>query len=353
VCDAIGSERAALLGVSEGAPMCAMFAATYPARTSAIILFGGYARRRLAPDYPWGVSAEAHHAFIEEIARDWGGPVGLDVRAPSKRDDPRFRENWARLLRMGASPGAALALTRMNADIDVRPLLKTIQVPTLVLHRKGDQVIPIGAARYMASQIPDAVLVELPGDDHLPWAGDSEAVVGEIEEFLTGVRKAAEPDRVLATVLFTDIVGSTARAADLGDAAWTDLLQAHHRRVREQLTRFGGRELRTMGDGFFALFEGPARAVRCALALPPALSSLGIQVRAGVHTGEVELSGEEIQGLAIHIGARIAALAGPSQVLVSRTVKDLVVGSGLSFIDAGIHQFKGVPETWQLYRAVG
>jgi pimeloyl-ACP methyl ester carboxylesterase len=353
VCDAIGSERSALFGVSEGAPMCAMFAATYPERTAAIILFGGYARRKVAPDYSSGISAEHHDAFLESIARDWGGPVGLDERAPSRRGDPRFRENWARLLRLGASPGAALALTRMNAEIDVRPLLPSIRVPTLVLHRAGDQVIPLAAGRYLAERIPDASFVELAGDDHLPWIGDTEAVLGEIQEFLTGVRTGAEPNRMLATVLFTDIVGSTARAAALGDTAWTDLLQAHHGRVREQLARFGGRELRTTGDGFFALFDGPARAVRCALALGNALEPLGLQVRAGLHTGEVELTGDEIQGLAIHIGARIAAAAGAGEVLVSRTVKDLVVGSGLTFVDAGTHQFKGVPDAWQLFRAVG
>jgi pimeloyl-ACP methyl ester carboxylesterase len=352
VCDAIGSERTALFGVSEGAPMCAMFAATYPSRTSAIILFGGYARRRIAPDYPWGVEAPQHQAFLDEIARDWGGPVGLDARAPAKRDDPRFRENWARLLRLGASPGAALALTRMNAEIDVRPLLPSIRVPTLVLHRRGDQVIPVGAARYMAEKIPDAKFVELAGEDHLAWVGDTDALLGEIEEFLTGVRTGVEPDRMLATVLFTDIVGSTARAAELGDAAWTDLLQSHHGRVRDQLKRYGGREMRTTGDGFFALFDGPARAVRCALALSTALEPIGLKIRAGVHTGEVEVAGEEIQGLAIHLGARIAAVAGAGEVLVSRTVKDLVVGSGLAFADAGSHDFKGVPDTWQLFRAV-
>jgi pimeloyl-ACP methyl ester carboxylesterase len=351
VCDAVGSERAALFGISEGAPMCAMFAATYPARTTAIVLFGGYARRLAAPDYPAGVSAESYQAFLNEIAHGWGGPVGLDARAPSKHGDPRFRDNWARLLRMGASPGAALALTRMNGEIDVRPLLSSVRVPTLVLHRRGDRVLPLASGRFLAEHIPGAVLVELPGDDHLPWIGDTEAVVGEIEEFLTGVRRAAAPDRMLATVLFTDIVGSTSRASELGDSAWTDLLQAHHGRVRDQFQRFGGRELRTTGDGFFALFDGPARAVRCALALPPALQALDIQIRAGVHTGEVELAGEEIQGLAIHIGARIAAVAEAGEVLVSRTVKDLVVGSGLSFTEAGTYQFKGVPEPWQLFRA--
>ncbi|TMD83383.1 MAG: adenylate/guanylate cyclase domain-containing protein [Chloroflexi bacterium] len=328
VCDAVDSERAALLGVSEGAPMCLLFAATYPGRTTGIILFGGYARREQTSDYPWGVSAEQQAAFLAEIERDWGGPVGLDVRAPSKLGDGRFSDNWARYLRMGASPGAVLALTRMNAEIDVRPILETIRVPTLVLHRSGDRVIPIEAGRYLAERIPAASFIELAGEDHLPWIGDAGAVLGEIEQFLTGVRTQPEPDRMLATVLFTDIVGSTQRAAELGDTAWTDVLK-----------------------GFFVLFEGPARAVRCALALVEAVRPLGLEIRAGLHIGEVELAGDDIEGLAIHIGARIAALAGTGEVLVSRTIKDLVVGSGLTFHDRGMHALKGVSEEWQLFQA--
>jgi class 3 adenylate cyclase/alpha-beta hydrolase superfamily lysophospholipase len=351
VCDAVGSEHAALLGVSEGAPMCLLFAATYPARTTGVILFGGYARRQQTTDYPWGVSAERQQAFLEEIERDWGGPVGLTARAPSKLGDPRFRENWARYLRMGASPGAVLALTRMNAEIDVRPILQTIRVPTLVLHRSGDRVIPIEAGRYLAERIPDASFVQLGGDDHLPWIGDVDAVLGEIEEFMTGVRTQPEPHRMLATVLFTDIVGSTQRAAELGDTAWTDILKAHHARIRDELERYGGREMRTTGDGFFVLFDGPARAIRCALALVAAVRPLGLEIRAGLHTGEVEIAGDDIEGLAIHIGARIAALAGTGEVLVSRTIKDLVVGSGLTFQDRGIHALKGVPDEWQLFQA--
>ena len=351
VCDAVDSERAALLGVSEGAPMCLLFAATYPGRTTGIILFGGYARREQTSDYPWGVSPEEQAAFLAEIERDWGGPVGLDVRAPSKLGDGRFRDNWARYLRMGASPGAVLALTRMNAEIDVRPILETIRVPTLVLHRSGDRVIPIEAGRYLAERIPAASFIELAGEDHLPWIGDAGAVLGEIEQFLTGVRTQPEPDRMLATVLFTDIVGSTQRAAELGDTAWTDVLKAHHARIREELERYGGREMRTTGDGFFVLFEGPARAVRCALALVEAVRPLGLEIRAGLHIGEVELAGDDIEGLAIHIGARIAALAGTGEVLVSRTIKDLVVGSGLTFHDRGMHALKGVSEEWQLFQA--
>jgi len=351
VLDAAGSEQAALLGVSEGAAMCVLFAATYPARTTAIVLLGGYARRQNAPDYPWGNTVEQHEAFLDEIERDWGGPVGLVVRAPSRLGDPRFRENWARYIRMGASPGAALALTRMNAEIDVRPILDAIRVPSLVMHRTGDRTIAVGAGRYLAEHIPEASYVELAGDDHLPWIGDSDAIVGEIEQFLTGVRTRPDTDRVLATVLFTDIVGSTARAAELADTAWADVLQAHHARVREQLVRYAGREIDTAGDGFFALFDGPARGVRCALAVVDAVRPLGLEIRAGLHTGEIELAGDDVRGLAVHIGARIAALAGPGEVLVSRTVKDLVVGSGLVFQDRGSHVLKGVPDEWQLFAA--
>jgi class 3 adenylate cyclase len=352
VCDAVGSERAALLGVSEGAPMCVLFAATHPTRTTAIILFGGYAKRLASADYPIGLSPGAHEAFLAEMARDWGGPVGLAVRAPSRIDDERFRANWARYLRMGASPAAVLALTRMNAEIDVRALLESVRVPTLILHRTGDRTIPMEAGRYLAEHIPGASLVEMPGDDHLPWVGDPDRVVGEIEEFLTGVRHHPEHDRVLATVLFTDIVGSTLRAGELGDRAWGDLLRAHHAVVREQLARYGGREIDTAGDGFLATFDGPARAVRCALATTSAVRSLGLEIRAGLHTGEVEVTGDDIHGMAVHIGARIAALAGPGEVLVSRTVKDLVVGSGLSFQDRGTAALKGVPDEWHLYAVV-
>jgi class 3 adenylate cyclase len=239
----------------------------------------------------------------------------------------------------------------MNAEIDVRPILDAIHVPTLVLHRTGDRTIPVEAGRHLAGHIPDATLVELVGDDHLPWIGDSDAVLGEIEEFLTGVRTRPETDRVLATVLFTDIVGSTERAAELADAAWADVLVAHHARVRDQLARYAGREIATTGDGFLAIFDGPARGVRCALAMTDALRPLGLEIRAGLHTGEIELAGDDIRGLAVHIGARIAALAGAGEVLVSRTVRDLVVGSGLTFQDRGAHVLKGVPDEWQLFAA--
>jgi class 3 adenylate cyclase len=329
--------------------MCALFAATHPDRTTALILYGGYARRLHDTDYPEGVSAEANSAFLDEIRTGWGGPVGLDARAPTKAHDPRFRETWARYLRLGASPSAVLALMKMNAEIDVRAVLPTIRVPTLVLHREGDRVIPPDTSRYMAEHIPGARYVDLPGIDHLPWVGEPETVLGEIEEFLTGIRAGPRPDRVLTTVLFTDIVGSTEMASRLGDQAWSELLQAHNQRVREQLTLHGGREIDTAGDAFLATFDGPARAVLCARAIVDAVRALGLEVRAGVHTGEVELVVDDVRGLAVHIGARIAAMAGPSEVLASRTVKDLVVGSGLLFEDRGTHRLKGVPDEWQVF----
>ena len=349
VCDEVGSKRAALLGISEGAPMCVLFGATYPARTSAIILLGGFARELVGDGYPWGYTRESLDAFIEEIGRDWGGPVGLDVRAPSRAGDERFRTTWARYLRLGASPSAVLALVRMNAGIDVRPVLDACRVPTLVLHRSGDKAVPVESGRYLAERIPGATLVELPGDDHLPWVGDADAILGEIEEFLTGVRHDREPNRVLSTVLFTDIVGSTQRAAELGDKTWGDLLQAHHAIVRTQLERYGGTEAGTAGDGFVALFDGPARAVRCALAIVSAVRPLGLEIRAGLHTGEVELAPDGVRGLAVHIGARIGALADAGEVVTSRTVKDLVVGSGLSFRERGRAVLKGVPDEWELF----
>jgi class 3 adenylate cyclase len=349
VCDEVGSKRAALLGVSEGAPMCILFGATYPARTAAIILLGGFARELVGDGYPWGYTAEGLTAFLDDIGRNWGGPVGLDVRAPSRATDERFRTTWARYLRLGASPSAVLALVRMNAAIDVRPVLDACRVPTLVLHRTGDRAVPVESGRYLAQKIPGAKLVELPGDDHLPWVGDAESILGEIEEFLTGVRHDREPNRVLSTVLFTDIVGSTQRAAELGDKTWGDLLQSHHAIVRKQLERYGGTEAGTAGDGFVALFDGPARAVRCALAIVADVRQLGLEIRAGLHTGEVEFGADGVRGLAVHIGARIGALAGPGEVVASRTVKDLVVGSGIVFRDRGRAALKGVPEEWELF----
>jgi class 3 adenylate cyclase len=349
VLDAVGSERAALFGYSEGGAMCALFAATHPARTSALIMYGSYARLKPTHDHPWARSAEVQARWLEAIQRDWGGPVGLEIRAPTLLADEGARQWWARFLRMGASPAAAAELSRMSYEIDIRHLLPAVRVPTLVLHTTGDRTVELGASRYIAERIPGAKLVELAGIDHVPWADGADRIVDEIEEFLTGVRHGPEPDRVLATVLFTDIVGSTEKAAALGDRRWQDLLEGHHDLVRRELGRFRGREIDTTGDGFLATFDGPARAVRCASAIASGVPTLGLAVRAGLHTGEVELRNDKVSGLAVHIGARVAAAAGPGEVLVSSTVKDLVAGSGLRFQDRGPRALKGVPGEWHLF----
>jgi pimeloyl-ACP methyl ester carboxylesterase len=349
VMDAVSSERAALMGVSEGGPLCALFAATYPERTAALVMIGAYARRVWAPDYPFGATREHYDDFLEDVGSNWGGPVGLEARAPSLVDDERFREWWATYLRMSASPGAAFALTKMNAEVDVRHVLPTISAPALVVHRTGDRSLPVEGARFMAEEIPVARLFELPGDDHLPFVGDQDEILDEVEEFLTGVRRGPEPDRVLATVLFTDVVGSTERAAELGDQRWQLLLAQHHALVRHELDRWRGREIVTAGDGFLATFDGPARAIRCACAIRDAVGGLGLEIRAGLHTGEIQLVGDDVAGIAVHLGARVAALAGDSEVLVSSTVKDLVAGSGIEFEERGEHELKGVPGEWRLY----
>src|SRR5262245_37683422 len=349
VLDAVGIHRAALLGHSEGGPMCLLFAATFPERTDALVLIGTYARRLVADDYPFGATPEQYQAFLDEIASGWGGPVGLAVRAPSLEHDQRFRAWWSEYLRSSASPSAALALTRMNGEIDVRAVFGTIGVPTLVIHRTGDRSLPVEGARYLADRIRDARLVELPGADHLPFVGDQDAILDEVEEFLTGVRRGAEVDRVLATVMFTDIVASTERAIELGDREWRDLLDRHHLLVRHELERWRGTEVDTAGDGFLATFDGPARAIRCACAVRDSVRGLGLEIRAGLHTGECEVHGSTVAGIAVHIGARVAALAERSEVLVSSTVRDLVGGSGLGFEPRGEHELKGVPERWRLY----
>jgi class 3 adenylate cyclase len=349
VMDQVGSERAALLGISEGGCMCALFAATYPERTSALIMAGSFARRTQAPDYPWAPSETDIQALIEEFQRDWGGPVGFELRAPSMLHDARFRQWWSRFLRMGATRTGIVTLTRMNAKIDIRHVLPAIRVPTLLLHSIGDRAVDIGGSRYMAEQIPGAKLIELPGRDHLPFLSDADRVLDEIEEFLTGIRHSAEPDRALATVLFTDIVGATERAAQLGDRRWHDLLDSHNTVVRRELARFRGREINTAGDGFLATFDGPARAVRCACSILDGVQAIGLDVRAGLHTGECEIMGDDVGGIAVHIGARVAALAGPGEALVSSTVKDLVAGSGLSFRDRGSTALRGVPGEWHLF----
>lgn len=349
VMDAVGSQRAALFGVSEGAPMSILFAATYPERTSALVLYGGFAKRSWSEDYPWAPTLEEWEAILKDVEDGWGGPVGLAERAPSIAKDENAQKGWASFLRQSASPGAVVALWRMNMEIDVRGVLPSIRVPTLVIHRTGDRTIEVMGARYMAGQIPDAKYVEMPGIDHIITVGDTDSILDEIEEFLTGVRPMPEPDRVLATVLFADIVGSTEKAGELGDRKWHNLLDDYYSLVRKELTRYRGREIDTAGDGFFATFDGPARAIRCACAIRDNVQRLEIQVRVGLHTGECELMGEKVGGLAVHIGARVMAKAGRNEVLVSSTVKDLVAGSGIEFEDRGLQALKGVEGEWHLY----
>jgi class 3 adenylate cyclase len=349
VLDAAGSEQAALFGYSEGGPMCVLFTATYPERTSSLVLYGTYAKRQDPDDdYPWASTPAERRAHAEEIERNWGTDAHLGSMAPNA--DAALRAWWARRSRAAASPGAARDLILMNSQIDVRAVLPTIRVPTLVLHRTGDRDARPEEGRYIGEHTPGARFVELPGEDHFVSI-DADEILDEVEEFLTGTRPAREPDRVLATVLFTDIVGSSQRATDLGDRAWRQLLGRHHAAVRRQLERFQGREVDTAGDGFLAAFDGPARAVRCGCAISEAVGELGLEVRAGLHTGEVELTEERVTGIAVHTGARVAALAAPGEVLVSSTVKDLVAGSGIRFEDRGEHELKGVG-AWRLYSVV-
>ena len=351
VLGAAGSERAALFGYSEGGNLSALFAASYPERTVALVTFGVFAARVWSPEYPWAPTPEERARTIAEVERTWGGEMDVSTYAPGT--DEAFRERLASFFRRSASPGAAIALLRMNTQIDIRSVLPTIRVPTLVLHRTGDRDANVEEGRWIASQIPGARFVELSGDAHLPWVGDQDAVADEIEEFLTGVRRGPEPDRVLATVVFTDVVGSTERVAALGDRRWRELLEEHNRIVRRELERFRGREVDSAGDGFLAIFDGPARAVRGARAAAAAVRSLGLEIRAGAHTGEIELAPTgDVRGIAVHIGARVAAKAAPGEVLVSSTVKDLVAGSGLEFEDRGTHELKGVPGEWRLFAAV-
>jgi pimeloyl-ACP methyl ester carboxylesterase len=354
VLDAAESERAALFGVSEGGPMSVLFAASHPTRVTHLVLHGAMGRTTEAPDYPWAAPADAlREAATEFIAPYWGRDATgtLELFAPSLAEDPSSVELSTRMERSAASPGMVRKIFEMFLDVDVRSVLPTIHVPTLVLHRRGDRVVNRRAGQELARQIPDARYVELPGIDHLPWAGDSEPVLGEIEEFLTGTRSRLDPDRVLATVMFTDIVGSTERLAELGDGRWRELLAAHHAGVRRELARFRGREVKTLGDGFLAIFDGPARAIGCGRAVTDSASSLGLDVRVGLHCGEVELIGDDVGGVAVHLAARVGALAASGEVLTTSTVKDLVAGSGLEFADRGVQQLKGFGEPWQLFAA--
>ena len=350
VMDAAGSERAALVGISEGVAMSILFAATYPRRVQALVLTGGMARSTYAEDYPWGAPAQGLiESGGELILPHWGDGSLIEISSPSQADNPDARAFYGRLERASASPGMLAALAQMFMDLDVREVVPSVQAPALVLHRVHDRLVNVRHGRWLAEHLPHARLVELEGDDHTFWFESAEQWLGEVQEFLTGNRAIPATDRVLATVLFTDIVDSTRTAAELGDTRWREMLEQHHRTVRDALRRFGGREVKSIGDGFLATFDGPARAIRCAQTIVVASEASGVRVRAGLHTGECEVMGDDIGGIAVHIAARVSAQAGPGEVLVSRTVKDLVAGSGIEFTDRGSHTLKGVPDSWQLH----
>ena len=352
VLDAAGSAQAALFGVSEGGPLSILFAATHSQRVSALVTYGAAARMAWAPDYTWGMPPELYTDAVKEaVLEGWGDGVLLELFAPSCADDERMREVWGTFQRVGASPSMGVATLQAMLEIDVRDILPSVRVPTLLLHRAGDRAVPAKSSRFMSEHIPNAKYVELAGEDHLWFVGDVDAIFDEVEEFLTGVRRNVVQDRMLATILFTDIVDSTRKLAELGDHRWRELITEHDALVRHELERFRGRELKTIGDGFLATFDGPARAVTCAGAIRDRAHRLGITVRAGVHTGECEMIGDDIAGVAVNIAARISALARPDEVLVSRTVTDLVFGSGIEFEDRGFSELKGVPDTWQLFAA--
>jgi class 3 adenylate cyclase len=345
VMEAAHSERAVLLGISEGGSLAALFAATYPDRCTSLILYGAFAQFSA-----WFPTTDKLASFYEYVQERWGTGASLPRYAPSKADDVAFQRMWGRHERAGASPAAAVALMRMNSEIDVTGVLSAIRVPTLVIHRTHDTNISVEGSRLLAERIPGARLFEVPGRDHLPYVGDNaDDIVDEIQEFVTGSRGAIEPDRVLATVMFTDILDSTKRASDLGDRRWRAVLDQHDHLVRQEISRARGREVKTLGDGFLATFDGPARAVRCAMTIVQGLRSLDLQIRTGVHTGEIELNGQDIAGIAVHIAARIAAQAQGGQVLVSSTVRDLVAGSGLRFVDQGARSLKGIPDELRMF----
>ena len=351
VMDAAGSEHASLMGVSEGGPMSILFAATYPERTDALLLVGAEVKEETTDDWPWGeATREDFDASMKRIYDYWGKGGIVDYVWPTRAGDPRLIAWGGRVQVESMNPRTAETFMRMAFEIDVRDVVPTVSVPTLIVHRVGDGVCHVGNARFLAKHIRGARYVELPGIDHAPWGEDGgEDVIAEVREFMTGVREAAQPDRVLATVLFTDVVGSTQRASELGDRRWRDLLELHHERIRKELERFRGRELDTAGDGFLASFDGPVRAIRCARAAQDSVRDLGLELRAGVHTGECEVLDGKLSGIAVHIGARVASNAEANEVLVSGTVRDLVAGSGIEFEDRGVAELKGVPGEWRLF----
>ncbi len=357
VMQAVGFEKAAVFGISEGGSMCALFAATYPQRTTALILYGAFAKRLWSEDYPWAPTLEEREKWIESLESGWGGPVEISDLAPSVAHEEHFVKWFTTYGRLSASPSAAVALARMNTYIDIRNVLPSIHVPTLVMHRRGDRDSSVENGKYLSQNIPGAKFVELEGEDHIPWVGDSNAIVDQIEEFLTGMRSENSSDlneRVLATILLTDIVGSTEKANQLGDKGWKSLITKHNEIIRKELERFNGREIKSTGDGFLLTFDGPARAIKCACSVRDRIrSQLGISIRAGIHTGECELIGEnDIGGMAVHIASRVESFAKQDEVLVSNTVKDLVSGSGIKFSDLGLHTLKGIPEQWRLLKVL-
>jgi pimeloyl-ACP methyl ester carboxylesterase len=357
VMDAVGSDRAAIMGESEGGQLAVLFAATHPERAQALILQGAEVRERRDGDWPWGESTpEENEASIRRVPEIWGKGLGISARVPSLANDPSLpaiEAWWGKAQRNAATPAGWEAFSRMAFDIDVREMVPSIHVPTLIIHTTGDRVCHVENARWLAAHIPGARYIELPGSDHLPWF-DPDRTIAEIREFMTGSREPEEPDRVLATLVFTDVVGSTELATSLGDRRWRDLLENHHAAVRAELARYRGREVDTAGDGFLAVFDGPARAIRAATSIIGAVRPLGLEVRAGVHTGEIEqLPGGDIRGISVHFGARVMATAGPSEVLVSSAVRDLVAGSGFTFVDRGVHALKGVEEERRLYAVAG
>ncbi|HVM41704.1 MAG TPA: adenylate/guanylate cyclase domain-containing protein [Acidimicrobiia bacterium] len=350
VMDDAGVERAVLFGVSEGGPLCLTFSATYPDRVSALVLYASGARFTRTDDYPFGLPMESVEPMLQQIEESWGDPDALATVAgsPSRIDDPEFKEAWARARRMSASPKMAADLLRMNCHIDVRHLLPLVSVPTLVLHRAGDQFVPVEHGRYLAEHLPGARYVELEGVDHVPFFDDDD-LLDEIEEFVTGKRTVHDTERVLATVLFTDVVGSTERAAEVGDRRWRELLDDHDALTLREVERFGGRLVKLTGDGALAVFDRPGRALSAARTVLDSVASIGLQLRAGLHAGEVELRGDDVGGIAVHIAARVSALAQAGSVFTSATVKDLVVGSDFEFTDRGSHELKGVPGTWNVF----
>jgi class 3 adenylate cyclase len=352
VMDAVDSERAAIMGANDGSLMAALFAATHPERTSALVLVSATARIAAAPGYEIGVPPGVQERLISTVEQTWGHGDLMTAVNPSLADSPEEAETWGRFFRLSASPGTAASVTRTLFEIDVRAVLETIAVPTLIVHRVDNPIITLEQGRYVAERIEGARFVPVPGADYGLALGDTDVVLDEVETFLTGALHARSTDRVLATVLFTDIVDSTRRAAELGDARWRELLGVHDQLARSEIERFGGSIAEFTGDGVLASFDGPARAVRCALALRERMRELGLHIRAGLHAGEIERRGDQIAGIGVHIAARVLALAEADQVLVSRTVSDLVVGSGLTFADRGTHTLKGVPDRWQVLEAV-